>query len=248
MKISVKYFVVVSLAIIFFSCKKDNYDAPSSTLSGHLLYQSDTIYLEKEQVPVLIYQYGFGKVGPVGQLTQYRDRSYTSVTPTFAQDGGYSLLLYDGDYKIVIPNGQGPFLWKQTATGNPDTVSVTLHGSQTVDLQVTPYYMVRNTQISASGGNISATFKAEKIIVDANAKNIERVSLYINKTQFVSGGNDYIAVTDLAGSNIIDPNNITLSVTIPSMTPTQNYVFARVGIKIADVEDMIFSPLQKISF
>ena len=134
-------------------------------------------------------------------------------------------------------------MWKQTASGAPDSLAITLRGSQTLDLEVTPFYMIRNPQISASGGNVSATFKAEKIITDANARDIERVSLYINKTQFVSGGNN-IAVTDMAGSSITDPNNITLSVAIPTITPTQNYVFARIGLKIAGVEDMIFSPVK----
>jgi len=32
------------------------------------------------------------------------------------------------------------------------------------------------------------------------------------------------------------------------MTPTQNYVYARIGVKISGLEDMIFSPLVKISF
>src|SRR3954452_19694104 len=184
MKIVFKYLFVVALAATVFSCTKDNYEAPASTLSGHLLYQGDTIYLEKEQVPILVYQYGFGKVGPIGSVS-----TGTSVTPTFAQDGGYSLLLYNGDYKIVVPNGQGPFIWKQTASGDPDTVAVTVSGNQTLDLNVTPYYMIRNSSISASGGNVNATFSVEKIINDANAKNIESVNLYVNNTQFVAGGN-----------------------------------------------------------
>lgn len=198
------------------------------------MYKGDSINVERNQVPYQLYQYGFGKVGQIGSNT------------TFEQNGSYSQVLYNGDYKLIIPNGQGPFIWKQDASGNPDSLAITLNGNQTVNLDVTPYYMIRNAQISASGGIVTATFKAEKIITDSvMAKDIERVSLYVNKTQFVSGG-DNIAVQDMAGSDITDPNNITLSVTVPSITPSQNYIFARVGIKIANVEDMIFSPLQKI--
>ena len=245
-----KYLFVVVLAASVFSCKKDNYDAPSSTLSGNLLYQGDTIYLEKEQVPVLVYEYGFGKVGPIGTLTQYPGRTYTNVTPTFTQEGTYSLLLYDGDYKIVIPNGQGPFLWKQTAAGNPDTVNVTLKGSQTVNLDVTPYYMIRSTQISAAGtDSIKATVSIEKIITDANAKDIQSVSLYVSKTKFVSGSdniNDPDFPNSIAGSAITDLNNIQIGARYKAPATTQNYYFARVGLRIAGAEDMIFSPLFKI--
>lgn len=214
-------------------CKKDNYPQPGSMLTGHLLYKTDTIQVERNQVPFQIYQYGFGKVGPIGS--------------TFSQDGTLSSVLFDGNYKIIVPNGQGPFMWKQTAAGNPDTVSVTLKGNQSIDLQVTPYYMIRNASITVSGGTAKATCKLEQIITDANAKNVERVSLYINKDQFVSGG-DNIAKKDLAAADITDMNNISLNVAVPSITPTQNYVYARIGLKIAGLEDMIFSPLQKISF
>ncbi len=226
--------ILITGCVIMLSCKKDNYDQPSSMLSGKLVYKGETFGVEKDQVPFQIYQYGFGKVGPISQ--------------TFSSDGTYSSLLFDGEYKLIVPNGQGPFLWKKTAAGNPDTVVINMNGSQTMDLEVTPYYMIRSPQIAASGGKVNATFKAEKIITDAtNAKNIENVGLYINKTQFVSNGTN-IASATMAGSAITDPNNISLNVTIPSITPTQNYVYARVGIKIANVEDRIYSPLVKLTF
>ena len=234
MKNLFRYIIIPVVAFSFYSCKKDNYSQPATLLTGAIMYNSDSIYVERNQVPYQIYQYGFGKIGQIGSNT------------TFAQDGSYSQVLFDGDYKLIIPNGQGPFIWKQTSSGAPDSLAISLHGNQSVNLEATPYYMVRNTQISASGGTVTATFKAEKIITDPTiAKDIERVSLYINKTQFVSGG-DNIGVTDMAGSAITDPNNISLSIIAPTIVPTQNYVYARVGIKIANVEDMIFSALQKV--
>lgn len=236
MKIKFRYIVLIAFCTVIFSCKKDNYEAPSSTLKGRLVYQGDSLGVERDQVPYELYQYDFGKVGAIGS--------------SFAQNGTYSQLLFDGDYKLIIPNGQGPFMWKQTATGAPDSIAVSLKGSQTLDLEVTPYYMIRTPQITAVAADtsVTATFKVEKIITDTiNGKNIDRVSLYINKTQFVSGG-DNIKGTDLAGSAITDLNNITLNVKVPAIVPAQNYVFARIGVKIAGVEDMIFSPLQRIQF
>jgi Protein of unknown function (DUF3823) N-terminal domain/Domain of unknown function (DUF3823_C) len=233
MKIVFQYITVFALCAAGMSCKKDNYKEPSSALSGRIVYKGEAIGVENYQVPYQLYQFGFGKVG--------------SIDGSFAQDGSYSSLLFDGDYKLIIPNGQGPFKWKQLASGAPDTTTVTLRGSQTLDLEVTPYYMIRTPQVTAGSGKVAATFKAEKIITDAaNAKNIERVTLYINKTQFVSGANN-IASTTLAGTSIVDPNNIALSVTVPGIAP-QNYVYARIGLKIAGVEDLIFSPAQKVTF
>jgi hypothetical protein len=245
MKNLLKYILPVALVASAFSCTKDNYAEPSLTLSGHVVYNGQALNLEKDQVPYLIYEYGFGKVGPIGSFSD--PVANQSVTPTFAQDGSYSQVLFSGTYKIIIPNGQGPFMWKQTAAGNPDTVTVNLNGNQTLDLEVTPFWTIDNSNITAAGTNVNATFKATQIVTDANAKLIERVSLYINKTQFVAGGTN-IAHTDLDGASITDVNNISLSVAIPTITPTQNYVFARVGIKLVGVEDMIFSPLVQVSF
>ena len=251
MKHLFRYSFVLIVSISFFSCKKDNYSAPGTFLTGALLYNTDSIYLERNQVTYQIYQYGFGKVGQIGSNSS--DGRLNTLT-TFAQDGTYSQVLYDGDYKLIIPTGQGPFLWKQTSSGGPDSLAISLKGNQNVDLQVTPYYMPRNAQYSYSGSDtsITATFKADKIITDpAMAKDIERVSLYVNKTQFVSGG-DNIALNNMSGGAITNPNSITLKANmgnaVRNFVPAQNYVFVRVGIKIVGVEDMIFSPLQIVSF
>ncbi len=235
MKNSLKYFLVAGLGMIAFACKKDNYPQPGAMLTGNLLYQKDTIYVERNAVHFQIYQYGFGQVGPI------------SNDETFAQNGSYSAALFNGNYKLIIPNGDGPFMWKQTAGGAPESVSITMNGNQTVDLQVTPYYLIGGTQISASGGNVVANFKIDKVITDVNAKDIESVTLFINKTQFVSAGNN-IASTTVAGSDITNPASVSLSVAVPAITPNQSYVFARVGLKIAGVEDMIFSPLIQVSY
>jgi hypothetical protein len=229
-----QYIFLFVFAASLFACKKDNYDAPGSTLSGKLTYKGESFGVERNQVPYELYQYGFGKVGPIGQ--------------SFSQDGTYSSLLFDGDYKLIVPNGQGPFMWKKTASGAPDSMAVTVRGSQTLDLEVTPYYMIRTPQIAAAAGRANATFKLEKIITDAvNGKGIDEVTLYVNKTQFVSGG-DNAAAASVAGAAITDLNNISLSVAIPTFTPTQNYVFARIGLKIAGIEDRIFSPLVKLTY
>jgi len=234
MKIKFHLMILVLVLTASTSCKKDNYKTPSSTLNGHLVYKGDPIGVEYNQVPFQLYQPGFGKIGP--------------ISGTFDQDGSYSTLLFDGNYKFTIPPGQGPFRWKELSNNQRDTVVITVSGSQTMDVEVTPYYMVRNQMITAAGGKVSATFNVEKVINDANAKGIDRVTLYINKTQFVSGA-DNIAATDLAGaSSLTSLNNLALSVNIPTISPTQNYVFARIGIKISGVEDMIFSPVQKLTY
>lgn len=223
--------IILSLATTI-SCKKDNYDQPGSRLSGHVVYKGEPIEVEYDQVRFELYQNGFGKTGPISAV--------------FAPDGSYSMQLFNGDYKFIIPNGQGPFQWRQTPQGAPDTMLIALSGSQELDIEVTPYYMIRNPQLTASGGNVSATFNIEKVIMGTSARDVENVSLYINKTQFVSGANN-VAVKTVNGADITNPNNVVLGIAIPTTTQAQGYVYARIGLKIAGVEDRIFSPVKKIN-
>ncbi|PWK80543.1 uncharacterized protein DUF3823 [Mucilaginibacter oryzae] len=227
--------IIIALLITASGCKKDNYKAPSVTLKGHLTYKGENINVEANQVPFDVYQPGFGKTGSI--------RGY------FDQDGAYSLLLFNGSYKFTMPANQGPFLWKELGGSKRDTLNINLSGPQTLDIEVTPFYMLRNPQFTTAGGKVNATFNIEKVVNDANAKDIEAVTLYIGKTAFVSeNGDQNKAKTELAGSAITSMNNIAMSVNIPTLVPTQNYVFARLGIKIAGVEDRIYSPIVKVSF
>lgn len=233
MKIKFQYIILLLALFAAYGCKKDNYDAPSVSLKGRLIYNGEPVNVEYNRVPFELYQPGFGKTG--------------AIDGAFGQDGSYSTLLFAGDYKFTISANQGPFRWKELSAGKRDTLAVKISGDQTLDIEVTPYYMVRNAVITAASGKVNATFNIEKVITDANAKDIERVTLFINKTQFVSGA-DQIGTAEVNGADITSLNNIALSANIPTISPTQNYVFARVGIKIAGVEDLVFSPLVKVSY
>ena len=232
MKRPFNYIVMLALGSLLFSCKKDNYVAPTSLLTGKLVYQGQPILVDYNRVPYEMFQYGFGKVGPINGAV--------------APEGTYSQLLFDGEYKLIFRPGQGPFLWPQTG-GKTDSISISVAGNTLRDIEVTPYHMVRTPQFSIAAGKVTGTFKIEKIITGANAKNVEKVALFINKTIFV-GNDNSIGKIELAGTAITDPNNVSLNVNVPTITPTQNYVFARVGIKTAGVEDWIFSPVQKLTY
>ena len=232
MNIRLNYIVLtIAIGSIAVSCKKDNYDAPSSSFTGRVVYQGETIQVEYDRVPFELYEYGFGKVGPING----------TITP----EGSFSHLLFDGEYKFVIRAGQGPFLWPQTG-GKSDSITVSIKGNTVLDVEVEPYYMVRAPQFAHAAGKINGSFKIEKIITDpSRGKDIDKAALFINKTMIVSNDNN-IGRTELSGATITDPNNINLQVTVPTLTPAQNYIFARIGVKAAGVEDWIFSPVQKI--
>ncbi|WP_031528302.1 DUF3823 domain-containing protein [Dyadobacter crusticola] len=231
MKVTVQLLAILLLGLGVMSCEKDNFTAPKSTLSGRIVYNGEPIGVEFNQVRMQLWQPGFGKLAP--------------IDAPIDQEGRYSALLFNGNYKLVFPAGRGPFRTIQQDAAKKDTLYVTVNGNQTLDVEVQPYFMIRNPTFNGGEGKVSASVKLEQIVTGANAKAVERVSLYVNKTNFVSRATN-IGTMDLAPADIKDMNNISLSVNVPALVPAQGYVFARIGVKIKDVEDMIFSPVQKI--
>jgi hypothetical protein len=237
MKMKCNAVFMLVLASLLFSCKKDNYEEPTSALTGRIVYNGEPILVEYDRVPFRLFEFGFGKVG--------------SIDGTITPEGAFSHMLFDGQYKLVISPGQGPFRWPETG-GKADSVTINVSGNTNLDVEVRPYYMIRNANITGNGTTVTGTFALEKIITDVDAKDIEFAALFLNKTQFVGEANEHrIARTDLAGSAIANMGSISISTAVPAMSPTsltQNYIFARIGVKIAGVEDLIFSPVQKITF
>lgn len=235
MKLSFHHIIVLAGLAVFASCKKDNYDPPGTTFKGRITYQGEPVMVEQNQVRFQLWEPGWGLLAPIDVAID--------------QDGSFSAVLFNAQYKLVFPKNEGPFMSKTDGGAAKDTLMINLQGNQELDIEVLPYYMIRDARFSVANGEVTASVKIEKIITDANARNIESVSLYINKTAFVgANGNMNIQRKDSAVTAATDLNNLQLSVPIPSITPTQNYVFARVGVKIAGVEDRLYSPVQKITF
>jgi hypothetical protein len=233
MKIKNKFLLLMALAFGFASCGYDNYEAPESILQGRVVYNGEAINVATNEVTMELWEPGW----------QLNNRINVAV----AQDGSYSAALFNATYKLVFRDNQGPFQMNMNTETNSDTIVVNLNGDLVMDIEVLPYYMIRNPSITASGNTVTATANVEKIITDASARDVERVSLYLNKTQFVDGrGNYNFAKTDVPGSSIPDLSNVSLSVDVTNLNSSQDYVFARIGVKIQGVEHMIFSPVQKI--
>jgi hypothetical protein len=231
MKIKFHLLGILAMATLLVGCQEDNYTAPKSTLSGKLVYQGEPIGVEYNQVRFQLWQPGWGKLG--------------GLDVNVDQSGAYSSMLFNGDYKLAFLVGRGPFktiVKDQTAK---DTIYIQLTGNKVMDIEVLPYYMIRNARFTSESRKVSGTASIDKIINDANARDIERISLYVNKTSIVSAANN-IVVSNITGEEVAQMTAANLSVTVPAISPNQNYVFARIGIKIRGVEDMILSPVTKV--
>ena len=231
MKIKYIFFLFIGWSLS--SCDYDNYEAPKSSLTGNVVYQGEPINVASNEVNMELWEPGW----------QLRNR----IDVTMDQDGSYSASLFDAEYKLVFRQNQGPFRMVTNPVTNSDTILVNVKGATVLDIEVMPYYMIRNPQITKSGSTVNATASVEQIITDANARDIERVSLYINQTTFVDNrGNYHLAVQHLQAGDIDDLSNVSLSLPIPDLVRAQNYVYARIGVKIQGVEQMIYSPVQQL--
>ena len=233
MKTTFRFLTVLLAGSLLLACEKDNFDAPGARLTGRLVYQGEPVYVEYDRVSYELYQDGFGKTGPLGS--------------TFTPEGEFSQQLFDGQYKMIIPVGQGPFVARRNAAGNADTIFIDLRGSESLDIEVTPFWRIRDAQLSAGEGRVGATFGVEQVATGEDARDIESATLYVSKTAFANTQTN-VATAGIAGADITDPSSVSLSVDIPDIQPVQNYVFATVGIKFVGVDDLIFSPTQRLDY
>lgn len=233
MKMIYRLLAIFVLFLGFASCEYDNYEPPQAPLQGSVVYNGEPIPVASQEVYFELWEDDWQLRNPINVAV--------------AEDGTYSALLFDGPYKLVFRDNQGPFRMITNPETNSDTILVNVRGNTVFDIEVEPYFMIRNPQILRSGEVVNASASLEQIITDEDARNVEQVALYINRTQFVDQrGNYHIANTEVAGGDIADMNNISLSLEIPDLVRDQSYIYARIGVKIEGVEDMIYSHVERI--
>lgn len=232
MNFNIRYSIVLlGIAALLHSCNEiDNFDEPTTFLTGNVSYQGDSIYLGNNDVEFQLWQSGFGKLTPLGVRLD--------------QKGTFSARLFNGQYKLVFVKGQGPFRTNIINEQQLDTILIDLKGDQQTAIEVTPYFMVRNATFQGTVNSISGSCAIEQIITDVDAKTVERVTLYVNETTFVSDNGNYNDAR--VDADISDLNSLNMTVELPEHLITKPYVFTRIGVKIAGVEDMIYSRIEKI--
>ena len=143
------------LALLFVCCEYDNYSEPGSLLQGNLVFNGEPIHISNNSVEFELWEPGWQKSAPI----------YVSVN----QDGAYSASLFDATYKLIIPEHQGPFRCVSNVVTNSDTIIVEVNGNMNFNIEVEPYYMIRNVGFDVIGREVTATFGLEQVITDENA-------------------------------------------------------------------------------
>jgi len=218
-------FIILFMIVLFTitSCGLDNYDAPQSRLHGKITYNGEELGLRGtgQAVQLQLYQDGY-------QLRDY-------IRVYVGQDGSFEALLFDGVYKLVTRDKNGPWV------NNRDTILVNLKGSAEVEVPVTPYFTISNESISLSGNELNATFNVNKIVSTAN---IDYVTLLVNKTSFVDDAT-YIARKDFRNQQ---PGSLNLVMDLSNNTNVSaaKALFARVGVRTVGADQAIYSDIVRL--
>ena len=209
--------------VTILSCGKDNYDEPTSTLTGKIVYNGEVLQVRGtgEAVRLQLYQDGYALKNAIDVFV--------------GQDGTFSAKLFDGEYKLVTRDNNGP--WVNTR----DTTIINLRGSTNIDVNVTPYFTISGSQISLSGNTMNASFTINQIVADAK---ISRVVLVLSKTQFADDVNNLFRkdFSDVSTG----PVNLSADLSGNNDVANAKALYGRVAVHTDGADQAIYSPIVKL--
>ena len=207
---------LVMAVLLIAGCKKDNFKKPESLLTGRVVYNKEALGLRSNGVQLELWQHGF--------------ELFTKIPVYLAQDGTFSASLFNGSYRLVLRQGNGP--WRDVS----DSLDVAVNGTTNVEVPVRPYFVISNVTFTKNGNTVTAVFSVTA--VDGSLP-LEAVSLYVGRTDIVDQVNNAGAVSTLP--DISQP--VTMNIDATNFT---GVFFARVGVKTAGVAEQVYSTVEKL--
>lgn len=222
MKIQV--LLIASLfCLLFASCEYDNYNEPTSILSGRVIYNGTPVGVRTNGTQLELWQNGF--------------KLFTKIPVFIAHDGTFSASLFDGQYKLVRMTG-APWL-PQTS----DTIVVNVKGNTNIEVPVSPYFVIKNESFAVNAGSITVKFTVEKPVASAVLGN---VNIYFGNSILTDNiRNEGVVNVNLA--NVTLGQETTVVATIPAKVASSDYMFVRIGAKATVSSEYCFTRVQKIA-
>src|SRR5690606_11998145 len=184
----IKFFIPL-IALSFASCEIDNYEPPTSMLTGTVVYDGKPIGVRSGGVQLELWQPGYAL--------------NTKIPVNIDQNGRFSASLFDGTYKLTFLAGNGP--WAVST----DTIVVNLSGSADITVPAEPYYTITDEAVTRNGENIDASFRV--LAVDGS-RALESVGLYLGTTTVLDNINNSSKV-ELPAADISD-ESVNLAITL----------------------------------
>lgn len=218
----------LSLAVAFCcalsSCGYDNVDEITSTITGNIQYKGQNLQLRGSSgaIQLMLYQTGYQLNSPI---TVYAN-----------QDGKFSAVVGDGNYKIVTRDNNGP--WVNTR----DTTNINLKGHAEVNIEVTPYFLLSNPTATLSGNTLTVGFTVQQIVSTAA---IDHAIVCVGTTSIVDEQYNAMSAT-IAASNVkIGANTVSQTLTDAQVATIKSAVkpCVRVGLRTKGASQSIYTTL-----
>ena len=205
------------------SCEFDNFEEPKSTLSGRIVYNDEVLGLRSDGVQLELWQRGYDL--------------FQKIPVYVAQDGTFSAVIFDGDYKMTLIRGNGPWM------DRTDSIDVQVRGSQMIDVEVQPYFVVSNTSFNVNGSSIDVTFTLD----DTNSgRDLEYASIYMGRTMLTDAlRNDGVFRIPMEDIEFGTP--MTVQVPISGSLAGRSEIFVRVGAKTNGIAELVYSQVESSS-
>ena len=221
MKRIIPFFIIICCLVAVSSCGYDNFDEPKSMLTGKVVYNGEPVGVRSGSSEFALFQDGYALHG--------------SIPVYIAQDGSYSVNLFNGEYKLVRM-GNAP--WEKPSN---DTIRITVKGNTVQDIPVTPYFFIKNAAFTKNGNKITAKFTINKVVTNAN---MEDVSLYLGKGILTDNNHKEAALS--LGNAVPSGQETNAEIEIPNSLAGESYIFARIGVKSDKSSEYCYSQSVKV--
>ncbi|MFV0522793.1 MAG: DUF3823 domain-containing protein [Mangrovibacterium sp.] len=217
-----KHILPVLALLALSSCGYDNYDEPSSFLTGSVTYNDKAIKVGANENELELWQDGY----------ELGDKIDVYIN----QDGTYSANLFDGEYKLTRLSGAP---WED----NTDTIKITVKGNTVVDVPVAPYFLIDDANFTVSDNKITATFTVNQVSASAALGN---VSLFLG-ANYLTDSNNHAAEITMNTADVTLGSSVTISIDIPEDLSSLGSFFARVGVSSDKSSRYAYSTSEKIT-
>lgn len=250
--------LLAAASVLVQSCGKDNLSYPTSTLTGHFLYNGQPVGLLQTS-PDINSANGTGHALALTQITGAQQRYSVGEIQVYAKhDGSFTGKMFDGTYTVRTLTSKMPF---EDFTGMP----LTIKGDTQFDIQVVPYWWMTNLTTTFVGNVFTATFNVAKVSTNA-ARTLQYVQIAVSPTNFADAAAFSAIRTFNAGTNaggIIVPaaagsgGAVTVKLDLSTLTTAEKsalvaqgpggHIWASVAVKTTGITDALYSdviPLQ----
>ena len=220
------YYILFTMLSVFgfASCGYDNFEEPESIISGNVQYNGQNLQLQGSggSIQLQAYQTGYELKSP--------------ITIYVNQEGRFSARLFNGHYKIVTKDNNGPWV------NNRDTIEVDIKGNTEVNIPVTPYFLLSDYNCTLNGDRLTVGFKIQQVV---SAANLSYATICIVRTSIVDEQNNAFQIRLNASALTLGANNFSFTLTNEQKKTISGAVkiSARVGLRTVDADKSVYTQL-----